>query len=105
MAAELTARDALAAHAEVELGIDPDNLTNPWHAAWASMLAFTVGAVLPLLTICLASAGTRLSVTVASVMVALALTGFASARLGQAPRGRPCFATSPADCSPWPSPT
>ncbi len=88
VATELTARDALAAHAEVELGIDPDDLTNPWHAAGASMLAFTVGALLPLLTISLSSAGTRLAVTVVSVMVALALTGFASARLGQAPRGR-----------------
>ena len=61
MAIELTARDALAAHAEVELGIDPDDLTNPWHAAWASMLAFTVGAILPLLTISLAGADTRLA--------------------------------------------
>ena len=40
--ASCTAHDALAAHAEAELGIDPDDLTNPWHAAWASMLAFTV---------------------------------------------------------------
>jgi VIT1/CCC1 family predicted Fe2+/Mn2+ transporter len=88
VATELTARDALAAHAEVELGIDPDDLTNPWHAAWASMLAFTVGALLPLLTISLAGADTRLVVTVAAVMLALALTGFASARLGQAPPGR-----------------
>jgi len=87
-AEQLTERDALKAHARVELGIDPDDLTNPWHAAWASMLAFTVGAILPLLTISLAGADTRLAVTVVSVMVALALTGFASARLGQAPPGR-----------------
>jgi VIT1/CCC1 family predicted Fe2+/Mn2+ transporter len=84
VAEELTEHDALAAHAEVELGIDPDNLTNPWHAAWASMIAFTVGAMLPLLTITLFSAGARLWVTVASVAVALALTGYVSARLGQA---------------------
>ena len=37
VASELTEHDALRAHAEVELGIDPDDLTNPWHAAWASM--------------------------------------------------------------------
>ena len=84
VAEELTEHDALAAHAEVELGIDPDNLTNPWHAAWASMIAFTVGALLPLLTIGLASASTRLWVTVASVAVALALTGYVSARMGDA---------------------
>src|SRR5450756_2686455 len=45
VAEQLTALDALAAHAEVELGINPDNLTSPWHAAFASMVAFTLGSV------------------------------------------------------------
>jgi VIT1/CCC1 family predicted Fe2+/Mn2+ transporter len=84
VAKELTEHDPLRAHADVELGIDPDNLTNPWQAAIASMVAFTVGALLPLLTITLASAGTRLWVTVGSVAAALAVTGFVSARLGEA---------------------
>src|SRR3954451_22808698 len=53
VALELTSHDALAAHAEVELGIDPDALTNPWQAALASMIAFTVGALLPMLMILL----------------------------------------------------
>ncbi|MEO9322058.1 VIT family protein [Nocardioides sp. C4-1] len=88
VARQLTAKDALAAHAEVELGIDPDELTSPWHAAGASMVAFTLGALLPLLTITLVPAGARLWVTVAAVAVALALTGFSSARLGHAPPGR-----------------
>jgi VIT1/CCC1 family predicted Fe2+/Mn2+ transporter len=43
VAQELTAKDAFAAHAEVELGIDPQALTNPWHAAGASAIAFTAG--------------------------------------------------------------
>ncbi|OLZ66009.1 hypothetical protein AV521_29990 [Streptomyces sp. IMTB 2501] len=83
-AEQLTARDALKAHARVELGIDPDALTNPWHAAWASFLAFTAGALLPLLAIVLPPAGLRLVVTVVSVLAALVLTGWASARLGSA---------------------
>ncbi|WP_406414542.1 VIT family protein [Streptomyces halstedii] len=87
-AVQLTARDALRAHAEVELGIDPDELTNPWHAAGASFLAFTVGALLPLLAIVLPPASLRLVVTVASVLAALAFTGWWSARLGAAPVGR-----------------
>ncbi|WP_030684204.1 VIT1/CCC1 transporter family protein [Streptomyces sp. NRRL B-1347] len=87
-AQQLTERDALRAHARVELGIDPDELTNPWHAAWASFLAFTVGALLPLLAIVLPSASWRLPVTVVSVLAALALTGLASARLGAA-KARP----------------
>ena len=44
VAEELTEHDALAAHADAEFGIDKDNLTNPWNAALASMVAFTVGA-------------------------------------------------------------
>jgi VIT1/CCC1 family predicted Fe2+/Mn2+ transporter len=85
VARQLTAHDALGAHAEAELGIDPEALTNPWHAAWASMSAFTLGALLPLLAIMLPPAGARVWVTAASVVVALAFTGWGSARLGQAP--------------------
>ncbi|MFJ5266448.1 VIT family protein [Streptomyces sp. NPDC088387] len=87
-AVQLTRRDALRAHARVELGIDPDRLTNPWHAAWASFLSFTVGALLPLLAIVLPPAGWRLPVTVVSVLAALVLTGWSSARLGAAAPGR-----------------
>ncbi|WP_055491564.1 VIT family protein [Streptomyces sp. TP-A0356] len=87
-AAQLTERDALRAHARVELGIDPDELSDPWHAAWASFLAFTVGALLPLLAIVLPPAGLRLPVTVLSVLAALVLTGWTSARLGAATPGR-----------------
>lgn len=81
----LTEHDALAAHAEAELGIDPDERTNPWHAAWSSMIAFAVGAVLPLLAIVLPPLSRRVPVTVAAVTAALVLTGVVSARLGSAP--------------------
>ena len=83
-AQQLTERDALKAHARVELGIDPDELANPWHAAWASFLAFTAGALLPLLAMVLPPAAWRLAVTVVSVLAALVLTGWTSARLGAA---------------------
>src|SRR5690606_18935224 len=53
VAIELTEHDALSAHLEVELGIDQDDLVNPWHAALSSAVAFTVGALLPLLAILL----------------------------------------------------
>ena len=84
VAIELTEHDALAAHAEAELGIDPDALTRPWQAAFASMLAFTLGALLPVLTITLLPEDTRVPATVISVVVALALTGFLSARFAEA---------------------
>src|SRR5690242_2320294 len=44
VAAELTEHDALRAHLDAELNIDPDDLVNPLHAALASAVAFTVGA-------------------------------------------------------------
>ncbi|WP_134767946.1 VIT family protein [Nocardioides sp. 1609] len=88
VARQLTDRDALGAHAEVELGIDPHDLTSPGSAALASMVAFTLGALLPLATISLVDAALRVWVTVVAVAVALAVTGFASARLGHAPPGR-----------------
>ena len=88
VARELTEHDALRAHADIEFGIDPDNLTNPWHAAWASMIAFTVGALLPLLIVAFVPDGARIPVTVLSVMAALALTGFVSASIGYSPRLR-----------------
>lgn len=87
VAQELSDHDAIRAHAEVELGIDPDNLTNPWQAALSSALAFTIGALLPLTAILLPSQTFRVPVTVVAVLVALAITGLTSARLGGAPRG------------------
>lgn len=87
VARALTAHDALAAHAEAELKIDPEDISSPWHAAGASMLAFTVGALLPLLTMSLGSASVRIWLTVVAVVAALATTGFLSARLGYARTG------------------
>jgi VIT1/CCC1 family predicted Fe2+/Mn2+ transporter len=84
VAHQLTQHDALGAHAEAELGIDPHDLTNPWHAAWASMLAFTVGALLPLVGILVVPTSARVWMTAAAVAVALAVTGWASARMGGA---------------------
>jgi len=88
VAEQLTEHDALAAHAQVELGIDPHELANPWHAAGASFLAFTVGALLPLLAMVLPPAGGRLPITVTAVLIALVLCGWLGARLGGAPAPR-----------------
>jgi len=88
VAEEQTAHDALAAHARLELGISPDELANPWHAAVASMTAFTLGGLLPVLVICLTPPAWRIVLTFAAVLLALAGTGSVSARLGRAPRLR-----------------
>jgi vacuolar iron transporter family protein len=83
-ATELTAHNPLAAHAELELRLDPEQLTNPWLAAISSAVSFTIGALLPLIAILLPPASTRIAITVAAVLLALALTGWVAARLGGA---------------------
>jgi VIT1/CCC1 family predicted Fe2+/Mn2+ transporter len=88
VARELTDHDAFAAHVDIELGIDPDELTNPWHAAYASAIAFTLGSALPLLAILLPPANIRIPTTFVAVLLALALTGTISARLGGANKSR-----------------
>jgi vacuolar iron transporter family protein len=88
VAQELTDHNAFAAHAEVELGIDPEELTNPWQAALSSALSFTVGALLPLIAILAPPTTWRIQVTVVAVLLALMITGTVSAGLGGAPKGR-----------------
>jgi VIT1/CCC1 family predicted Fe2+/Mn2+ transporter len=63
-------------------------LTNPWQAALSSALAFTVGALLPLIAILLPPTTARIPVTVAAVLVVLVVTGAVSAGLGGAPKQR-----------------
>ncbi|WP_245581269.1 VIT1/CCC1 transporter family protein [Propionicicella superfundia] len=82
VARELTAHDALAAHLEVKLHMDADDLVSPGHAALSSAVSFTFGALLPLLAILLPPAGLRVPITFAAVLVALALTGSLSAHIG-----------------------
>ncbi len=84
VATELTERDAFAAHIDIELGIDPDGLTNPWHAAISSAVSFTLGALLPMLAILLPPPSARIPVTFVAVLIALGITGWVSARLGGA---------------------
>jgi vacuolar iron transporter family protein len=88
VAAQLHRHDALAAHAETELGLDPTERANPWSAAITSAIAFALGSVLPLLAITLSPALIRVPVTFVVVIVALVATGYVSARLGGAPKVR-----------------
>lgn len=89
VAKELSAKDALAAHLALETGIDQEALVNPWSAAISSAISFTLGALLPIVAVWMAPATwVRVPVTFVSVMVALALTGWVSAHLGEAGKGR-----------------
>lgn len=88
VAAELTAHDVYAAHIDAQLRLDPDDLTNPTHAAISSGISFTLGALLPLVAVLLAPAALRVPVTFVAVLAALTLTGSGSAALGGARRTR-----------------
>jgi VIT1/CCC1 family predicted Fe2+/Mn2+ transporter len=87
VARELTEHDALHAHAEAELRIEPDAYTSPWQAAGASFASFAVGGLLPFVAIMFPSEAWRIWICVAAVMVGLVITGYLSARLGKAPTG------------------
>jgi vacuolar iron transporter family protein len=87
VARELTAKDALAAHLEVELGIDEGDVVSPWAAAGASALAFLSGGLIPFL-VALVPGPARVIAVFAVVLVALAITGVLGARLGGSPAPR-----------------
>jgi vacuolar iron transporter family protein len=86
VAAELMAHDALAAHLDAELNLDPDDTASPGQAAAASAFAFTLGALLPLLAMMLSPESLRVPVTVVAVLLALGAAGSASARIGGSSR-------------------
>jgi len=81
VAVELTAHDALAAHAEAEYGITAASRVDPLREALAVSGAFAAGALLPWLAIVLIPGPTRGLVTFVIVLAALALTGWVSARI------------------------
>jgi VIT1/CCC1 family predicted Fe2+/Mn2+ transporter len=85
---DLTQGDPLHAHLALELGLDPGALANPVAAAAASGVAFTSGALLPLVAVVVPPSSLRIFAVAAVVLVALATTGLLSARLGGSPPGR-----------------
>ena len=87
-AKELEENGTLMIELEKELGIDPDDLTNPWSAAIASAISFVVGAAIPLAAIVLAPAEWQIPATVVAVLASLILAGVLSARAGEANKAR-----------------
>jgi VIT1/CCC1 family predicted Fe2+/Mn2+ transporter len=88
VAKELTAKDALKAHAEAELGIDSEHQVNPGQAAISSFVAFAAGSLLPILAVTGPWVNWRIPATVAAVALSLALTGFVGAKIGGAKSGK-----------------
>ncbi len=84
VAEELTARDALAAHARDELGLTDEGGANPVLAAFASAAAFSVGAVLPTATAFLAPQGETIEAVSVAALIFLLVLGALGAWLGGA---------------------
>ncbi|MEO8548135.1 MAG: VIT family protein [Sphingomicrobium sp.] len=82
---QMSAKDALSVHARAELGIDPDAVANSWAAAFASLVAFTFGGLIPIVAMLLSSRAAEIWITGVAVVIAMALTGAVSARLGRMP--------------------
>jgi VIT1/CCC1 family predicted Fe2+/Mn2+ transporter len=85
VAEELTAHDALGAHARDELGITELSEPHPIQAAAASAAAFACGAALPLAVATLVSVETVLVAVPATTLLFLAVLGGVAARAGGAP--------------------
>jgi VIT1/CCC1 family predicted Fe2+/Mn2+ transporter len=84
VAEELTAKDALDAHARDELGITEAQRARPLEAALASAASFAAGSVLPLAGVLVAPVGRVNETTTALTLVSLLMTGGLAAYTGGA---------------------
>ncbi len=85
VAQELTASDALKAHAREELGISEMTAANPLQAAFTSALTFAVGAGMPLLVALLSPATYTIYAIAITTILFLAILGAMGAKAGGAP--------------------
>ncbi|MCD9029171.1 VIT family protein [Luteimonas sp. BDR2-5] len=85
VAAQLTAHDALAAHARDELGLSETLRARPLQAALASAAAFLVGAALPIVAALLSPPARVEALVWASTVIGLLLSGALAAHAGGAP--------------------
>lgn len=88
VAEQLTAGDALAAHARDELAISAVTAARPLQAAIASAVTFSVGAALPLIAVLLAPQGYVAWGVILSSLLFLGVLGVLGARAGGASVGR-----------------
>ena len=84
VASQLTARDALEAHARDELGLDLNALSRPAQAAVVSALSFIIGALAAILVVVLVPSTLRIPGAVVVTLVGLGALGAVGARLGGA---------------------
>lgn len=84
VAQQLTAHDALGAHARDELGMSNMHAARPLQAALASAMTFTVGAALPIVAVMLAPSRSVIVLVSSASLICLAALGALAARAGGA---------------------
>ena len=87
VAVQLTHKDALAAHARDELGITEEFIARPLQAALASAIAFSCGAVLPLIVGIVTPMALAVPAIYGASLIFLTLLGAIGAKTGGAPMG------------------
>ncbi|HEY0879710.1 MAG TPA: VIT family protein [Zeimonas sp.] len=91
VARQLSAHDALAAHAREELGITHETIARPVQAALASASSFSVGAALPLAVVSLAPGAAMIGWIAGTSLAFLVTLGAIAAHAGGAPPLRPAI--------------
>lgn len=83
---EMMSKDPLKTTVRERFGFNVGEYTNPYSAAIASMISFPTGSILPLASITLLPAKWRIIGTFIAVVIALSITGYVAAILGNANR-------------------
>ncbi|QLL71046.1 VIT family protein [Lactobacillus sp. 3B(2020)] len=83
---ELMADDPLNTAVQERYGFNPKDFTNPYAAAIASFISFPLGSILPMVAVTLTPPKVRILGTMVAVLVALLITGYLAAVLGDNPK-------------------
>lgn len=83
---EMMAEDPVKTTVRERFGFNVGEYTNPFSAAIASMISFPTGSILPLVSISLLPKSWRIAGTFVAVIIALSITGYVAAILGNADR-------------------
>lgn len=85
---EMMNKDPLKTSVRQKYGFNVGEYTNPLSAAIASMISFPTGSILPLVAITTFPSSIRVLATGIAVIIALAITGYSAAKLGNSNRTR-----------------
>lgn len=94
VALQMTASDALGAHARDELGLSEVMAARPTQAAMASAISFTLGGAAPLIAVLAAPANALIPLVCAVSLSCLALLGAVGAQAGGASVGKAVWRVS-----------